>query len=203
MSWISGVGDTLFGRLEGEDTLTLMGKAATAALEDAGLERRDIDGLLCGYSTAHPHLMLASVFSEYFGLAPGYCHTVQVGGGTGAAMTMLAHRLCDQSQCEHMLVVAGENRLSGQGSDKTVQTLAEVGHPDFETPFGPTIPVILAGKTIVVGSTKDLKPAILIWLRRILLRLIHIFSGFKVYHLKPPATVSSIKLILLKSLAMS
>ena len=140
MAWISGVGDTPFGRLAGEDTLTLMGKAATAALDDAGLERRDIDGLLCGYSTAHPHLMLASVFSEYFGLDPHYCHTVQVGGGTGAAMTMLAHRLCDQGQCQHMLVVAGENRLTGQGSDKTVQTLAEVGHPDFETPFGPTIP---------------------------------------------------------------
>lgn len=140
MAWIAGVGDTAFGRLEGEDTLTLMGKAAIAALHDAGLERRDINGLLCGYSTAHPHLMLASVFSEYFGLDPHYCHTVQVGGGTGAAMTMLAHRLCAQDQCDHMLVVAGENRLTGQGSDKTVQTLAEVGHPDYETPFGPTIP---------------------------------------------------------------
>ena len=140
MAWISGVGDTSFGRIEGKDSLTLMGQAATAALHEAGLERRDIDGLLCGYSTAHPHLMLASVFSEYFGLDPRYCHTVQVGGGTGAAMTMLAKRLCDQGQCEHMLVVAGENRLTGQGSDKTVQTLAEVGHPDYETPFGPTIP---------------------------------------------------------------
>ena len=140
MAWISGVGDTVFGRLPGEDTLTLMSKSAAIALKDAGLERGDIDGLLCGYSTAHPHLMLASVFSEYFGLDPRYCHTVQVGGGTGAAMTMLAQRLCDQGQCEHMLVVAGENRLTGQGSDKTVQTLAEVGHPYFETPFGPTIP---------------------------------------------------------------
>ena len=144
MAWISGVGDTAFGRLEGEDTLTLMAKAASAALSDAGLERRDVDGLLCGYSTAHPHLMLASVFSEYFGLDPGYCHTVQVGGATGAAMSMLAKRLCDQGQCQHMLVVAGENRLTGQGSDKTIQTLAEVGHPDFETPFGPTIPAYYA-----------------------------------------------------------
>ena len=144
MAWISGVGDTPFGRLEGEDTLTLMATAAAAALIDAGLERREVDGLLCGYSTAHPHLMLASVFSEYFGLDPGYCHTVQVGGGTGAAMSMLASRLCDQGQCQHMLVVAGENRLSGQGSDNTVRTLAEVGHPDFETPFGPTIPAYYA-----------------------------------------------------------
>ena len=140
MAWINGVGDTDFGRLEDEQTLTLMAKAAARALEDSGLKRGDIDGLLCGYSTALPHLMLASVFAEYFGLDPSYCHTVQVGGGTGAAMTMLANRLCNVGQCEHVLVVGGENRLTGQGADKTVQTLAEVGHPDYETPFGPTIP---------------------------------------------------------------
>ena len=140
MAWISGAHQTDFGRLEGEDSLTLMASAATRALADAGLERGDVDGLLCGYSTALPHLMLASVFAEYFGLDPTYCHTVQVGGGTGAAMTMLAKRLCDTGQCDHILIVAGENRLSGEGSDRTVQTLAGVGHPDYETPFGPTIP---------------------------------------------------------------
>lgn len=144
MAWISGAGDTHFGRLPDEDTLTLMARSVTQALSDAGLERSDIDGLLCGYSTAMPHLMLASVFGEYFGIDAKYCHTVQVGGGTGAAMTMLANRLCDVGQCRHVLVVGGENRLSGRGSDKTVQTLAEVGHPDYETPFGPTIPAYYA-----------------------------------------------------------
>ncbi len=144
MAWIRGAGNTAFGRLDGEHTLTLMARAASAAMQDAGCERGDIDGLLCGYSTALPHLMLASVFGEYFGIDAGYCHTVQVGGGTGAAMTMLAKRLVESGQCRNVLVVGGENRLTGQGSDKTVQTLAEVGHPDFETPFGPTIPAYYA-----------------------------------------------------------
>ncbi len=144
MAWISGVGDTPFGRLEDQNTLTLMATSAHEALKTAGLERKDIDGLLCGYSTALPHLMLASVFGEYFGIDASYCHTVQVGGGTGAAMTMLAKQLCDVGQCEHVLVVGGENRLTGQGSDKTVRTLAEVGHPDYEIPFGPTIPAYYA-----------------------------------------------------------
>ena len=87
-----------------------------------------------------PGRELASVFSEYFGIHPVYCHTVQVGGGTGSAMTMLAKRLCEAGECRNILVVAGENRLSGEGADKTVRTLAGVGHPDYETPFGPTIP---------------------------------------------------------------
>jgi len=40
---------------------------------------------------------------------------------------------------------------------------------DFPQPFGPTIPVKLLGKLMVVASTKDLKPASLILLKRILL----------------------------------
>src|SRR6185312_13425497 len=37
---------------------------------------------------------------------------------------------------------------------------------DLPQPFGPTTPVMLAGKCKVVGSTKDLKPASLIVVRR-------------------------------------
>ena len=83
MSVIAGVGLTSFGKHPTLDTLALMSKAATMALASAQLERRDIDGLLCGYSGTMPHLMLASVFSEHFGLRPTYAHGVQVGGATG------------------------------------------------------------------------------------------------------------------------
>jgi 3-oxoacyl-[acyl-carrier-protein] synthase III len=55
VSWITGVGLTRFGRLERCSTLDLMSQAAAAALADAGLERRDVDGLICGYSTTMPH----------------------------------------------------------------------------------------------------------------------------------------------------
>ena len=37
--------------------LDLMTEAAAGALADAGLERGDIDGLICGYATTMPHLM--------------------------------------------------------------------------------------------------------------------------------------------------
>ena len=51
MSWITGVGLTNFGRHEGQSSLDLMTTAAAAALTDSGLVRKDIDGLVCGYST--------------------------------------------------------------------------------------------------------------------------------------------------------
>jgi len=140
MSYITGVGLTPYGKHPGRSTLDLMSEAATAALADAQLERRDVDGLLCGYSTTYPHLMLSTVFVEYYGLAPTYAHAMLLGGATGFGMVMLAHHLAGAGVARNILVVAGENRLTGQGRDSAVQALAQVGSPVYEVPLGPTIP---------------------------------------------------------------
>jgi acetyl-CoA acetyltransferase len=140
MSWVTGVGLTRFGKLEGWDTLALMSDAAAQALADAQLERRDIDGLLCGYSTSMPHLMLSTAFAEHFGLAPAYAHAMLVGGATGFAMAALAHQLVESGVACNVLAVAGENRMTGSSRDSAIQTLAQVGHPVYEVPLGATIP---------------------------------------------------------------
>jgi acetyl-CoA acetyltransferase len=139
-AYITGVGNTAFGRLEGYNTLDLMAAAARQALDCAGLARAEIDGVLCGYSTTMPHLMLSTLFCERFSLRPDYAHSVQLGGATGAAMLMLARELVQSGRCKNMLVVAGENRLSGQTRDSSIQTLAQVGHVDYEVPNGASVP---------------------------------------------------------------
>jgi acetyl-CoA acetyltransferase len=140
MAWITGVGMTSFGKHPGSTTISLMSQAATMALADAGLERREIDGLVCGYSTTMPHLMLSTLFAEHFGLQPRYAHGMQVGGATGLAMAMLANLVADSGAARNILVVAGENRLTGQSRDTTMQTLAQAGQHQYEVPLGPTIP---------------------------------------------------------------
>ncbi|HZP86663.1 MAG TPA: thiolase family protein [Burkholderiales bacterium] len=140
MSYITGVGLTPYGKQPGKSTLDLMSEAAAAALADAQLERKDVDGLICGYSTTFPHLMLSTAFVEHFGLDPTYAHGVQLGGATGFGMVMLAHHLVEGKVARNILVVAGENRLTGQTRDAAVQALAQVGHPVYEVPLGPTIP---------------------------------------------------------------
>src|ERR1035438_1789771 len=140
MSFITGVGLTSYGKHEGSSSLDLMSKAAELAITDAGLKRVDIDGILCGYSTVSPHIMLATVFAEHFGIRPAYAHAVQVGGATGLAMTMLAHHLVEANVVRHVLVVGGENRLTGQSRDASILALAQVGHPQYEVPLAPTIP---------------------------------------------------------------
>ncbi|MGE0421787.1 MAG: thiolase family protein [Reyranellaceae bacterium] len=140
MAYIAGVGTTRFGQHPGSTTPGLMAEAARLALEDAGLARRDIDGVLCGYATTMPHIMLATVFAEHFGLKPAYAHAMQAGGATGVAMAMLASILVDSGRCRTVLIVGAENRASGQTRDQSIQTLAQAGHPDYEVPYGATIP---------------------------------------------------------------
>jgi hypothetical protein len=41
-------------------------------------------------------------------------------------MLMLARELVSSGRCRNILVVAGENRLSGQSRDSAIQTLAQV-----------------------------------------------------------------------------
>lgn len=139
-AYVRGVGNTRFGRHDGRSALDLMAMAAQQALHNAQIERRDIDGLLCGYATTLPHLMLSTLFCERFGLRPVYAHGMQLGGATGAAMLMAARELVRSGRCRNVLVVAGENRLSGQSRDSAIQTLAQVGDADFEVPNGASVP---------------------------------------------------------------
>lgn len=143
-AYLLAAATTRFGRHEGRSALDLMAEAANAALAQSGLRRADIDGMLCGYATTFPHLMLATLLSEKLGLDPHYAHGMQMGGATGAAMVMLARELVRAGRCRRVLVVAGENRLTGQAVDASIQTLAQVGETDTEVPNGASVPAYYA-----------------------------------------------------------
>src|SRR3546814_15775846 len=78
-AFITGASDTEVGELPGSTCMGLHAQAALAAVQDAGLQLGDIDGVLCAYSFTAPHLMLASVFCEYMGLHPSLSFALQAG----------------------------------------------------------------------------------------------------------------------------
>jgi len=137
---ITGAADTAVGRLEGSTSLGLQAEAACAAVADAGLSLGDIDGVLCAYSFTAPHLMLSSVVSEFLGIAPSYSVAVQAGGATACAQVMQAAALVEAGLCRHVLCVCGDNRLTGMSRDQAVAALSEVGHAEFERPYGIGVP---------------------------------------------------------------
>ena len=144
MAFLTGVACTPYGRHEGSTALSLMSTAARDALRHAQLQTRQIDGLLTGYATTFPHLMLANVVAEHLGIRPDYCHAIQSGGASGLTMVMLARELIRSGRCKNILCVAGENRLTGQTRDMAIQSPSQVGHADYEVPFGPTVPAYYA-----------------------------------------------------------
>lgn len=143
-AFITGAYDTAVGELPGSSCMGLHAQAALGAVADAGLNLSDIDGVLCAYSFTEPHLMLASVFCEYMGIHPGYCAAIQAGGASACIMIMQAAALVASGQCNHVLVVTGDNRLTGMSRDGAVAALAAVGHPQFERPFGISVPASYA-----------------------------------------------------------
>lgn len=144
LAHLRGASVTSFGKHDGSGALDLMARAADGALASAHLDRRAVDGVLCGYATTLPHLMLSTLFCERFALQPAYAHSMQLGGATGAAMLMLARELVRAGRCQNVLVVAGENRLSGQSRDSSIQTLAQVGDAEVEVPNGASVPAYYA-----------------------------------------------------------
>jgi acetyl-CoA acetyltransferase len=59
-------------------------------------------------------------------------------------MVMQAASLVASGICRHVLAVTGDNRLSGLSRDGAIAALSQVGHPQFERPYGISIPASYA-----------------------------------------------------------
>jgi acetyl-CoA acetyltransferase len=140
---ISGVHDTQVGALPESTSMSLHTEASLGALADAGLKVSDIDGLLTAYSFASPQLMLGGVLGEYIGLRPKVNASIAMGGMTGGLLVRHAASLVQAGVCRHVLCVTGDNRLTGMG-DKVQAALADVGHPQYEQPYGMSVPAAFA-----------------------------------------------------------
>lgn len=140
---ISGVHDTRVGALPDSTCMSLHVEAALGALADAGLKVSDIDGLLTAYSFASPQLMLGGVLGEYLGLRPKVNASIAMGGMTGGLLVRHAESLVRSGRCRHVLCVTGDNRLTGLG-DRVQAALADVGHPQYEQPYGMSVPAAFA-----------------------------------------------------------
>lgn len=135
---VSGVYDTKVGALPGSSCLSLHAEAAIGAVADAGLELKDIDGLLTAYSFSSPQIMLGAIAAEYIGMKPKVNASVSMGGVTAGLMIAQAVALVKSGRCRNVLCLTGDNRLTGLG-EKVQEALATVGHAQYERPFGMSV----------------------------------------------------------------
>jgi acetyl-CoA acetyltransferase len=137
---IVGVGESDIGKVPGMSGLGLNTQAMRRALDDAGLTVKDVDGLLTAYSFTETYTMLGSSLAEYTGLRPRMCASMVAGGASPGIMLRHAAQAIAMGLAETVLVCAGENRATGLGRDAAIAVLTNVGHPQFEKPYGGMIP---------------------------------------------------------------
>ena len=137
---IVGVGESDIGKVPAMSGLGLNTQAMRRALDDAGLSVKDVDGLLTAYTFTEKYTMLGSSLCEYTGLKPRMCASMVAGGASPGIMLRHAAQAISLGLAETVLVCAGENRATGLGREAAIAVLANVGHPQFEKPYGGSIP---------------------------------------------------------------
>ena len=130
---IVGVGGVGWGEAPGRSAIELLGEAAIAAVKDAGLELKDIDGLCAATSThAFPTLSVA----EYLGIRPAFFDGTNIGGSSFEMHLLQAALALEAGICNAVLICYGSNQRTAGGR------LVSMSEPQWhEAPFKPRHPV--------------------------------------------------------------
>ena len=135
-----GVGDTEVGKVPQRSATGLCVDAAMRALADAGIGKNAVDGLVTCNSMAEPHMYHAEAIAEYLGIFPKYCVSAGAGGGTTFAVLYQAALAIQSGLCETVLISMADSLRTGLTRDQAMVMQSSSGHPQFETPYGATVP---------------------------------------------------------------
>ena len=141
---IVGVGDIPLkdGRaVGGGSVLQVQARAAKAAIDDAGLAMKDVDGLLVAGLWGQPGPgMLASVtLGEYLGVFPRFADTTNIGGSAFEAHVAHAAMAIERGYCDVALIVYGSVQKSERS--RTLGGRPPVLTMQFENVWGIPQPV--------------------------------------------------------------
>ena len=117
-----------------------LSEASKLAINDAGIKKTDVDGLVTAFSLVENTFMHCTTFADYFGMRPNFFSSVAVGGATAVWMVAEAAMAIASGQAETVLCVRGDNTLSGISSAGMVALIREMCHAEFEFPYGLTTP---------------------------------------------------------------
>ena len=141
---IVGAADTEVGVIPGRTPMELGVEAALAAIADAGLKKRDIDGLVTCNAMAQPMMYHAEATAEYLQIFPRYCIAAGAGGGTTFSIIHHAASAIATGMADIVVVAMADSMRSGLTRDQAMLVQAATGHPEFEQPYGPTVPAYYA-----------------------------------------------------------
>jgi acetyl-CoA acetyltransferase len=144
---IVGVGESDLGTVPNKNPMQLHAQAAKAALEDCGLQKADVDGVLTAGITNPMEVMHSVLVSEYLGIQPRFTTSMHIGGATQIQLVISAANAIHAGMADVVLIASADSIRSFAGYEKLMSMFVEgvtdllsrIGHPQFEVPYGPTL----------------------------------------------------------------
>jgi acetyl-CoA acetyltransferase len=132
---IVGIGELPTQRqYPGRSVYGLMAEAARLAIEDAGLIKADIDGLICEGTPTSVQM------ADYLGIRPNFSTSVNMQGASGATSVLVAASTIAAGICNTILIVIGSARDTSPDMAPGARPGGAPGPSiasEFEMPFGP------------------------------------------------------------------
>jgi acetyl-CoA acetyltransferase len=132
---IVGLGVTEVGVVPGVRPMAFMARAAKQAIEDAGLRKSEIDGLILVPSMVEPNLLATVQFCDYFGLQLTFSTQPGVAGANGAQAIAQAAMAIRAGLATNVLIVGGDNTASQFTTGGAVNTYRAFQDP-HEVAYG-------------------------------------------------------------------
>jgi len=136
---ITGIGEMRPRKsAEGLSTLGIWADVSRQAILDAGLEAKDVDGVLIGPPITEMVAMWPTHLSEYLGIRPRYANVVDLGGASAAGMVWRAAAAIEAGLCRAVLCVTGEaSDVETFYTPRGRRPAQQLPGREFDAPFGP------------------------------------------------------------------
>jgi acetyl-CoA acetyltransferase len=163
---IAGIGHTAFGKHPGRSTVSLNVEAIRKALADAGIEKREVDGLMVKAPTSKFEMMYAQKLAEALGMQPRIGGVYDHGGASNISMISYATMAIEAGQCEIAVVSLADNPATGSRGayEKSYGDDGSGLYGWFSTPAG--YAMVAQRHMAQYGTTSDQLGAIAVACRR-------------------------------------
>ena len=141
---IIGIGHGVFGRRSDATVQELAFEAFKLALDDAGIERKQIDASVIGaVPEYHKQRSLPGVVQEYLGLNPAPTWLTEVACASGSAAIRTAW-MSIRSGVHDVVAVIGCQKMTELDTADILALMGRVGEVQWESVFGTTFPAYYA-----------------------------------------------------------
>ncbi|RLB59297.1 MAG: acetyl-CoA acetyltransferase [Deltaproteobacteria bacterium] len=141
---VIGIGHGRFGRRSDATVQELAFEAYRMAMQDAGIQRQDIDASVIGaVPEYHKQRSIAGVIQEYLNLNPAPTWLTEVACASGSAAIRTAW-MSIKAGLHDVVVVIGCQKMTELATPEILALMGRVGEVQWESVFGTTFPAYYA-----------------------------------------------------------